>query len=630
MTFHQLAFKNVTRNKRTYAAYFFSSMFSVMVFFVYAIFAFHPSLSNENLGNYVSLGMRFAESIIYVFSFFFVLYSMSTFLKSRKKEFGIFVIHGTSNFQLKLLVFLENMMIGFGATVSGIIAGLIFAKALLLIGENAIGLVGRLPFYFPWQAIIFTFIAFLTLFLFISLFTATILRGNKLIDLFTGSAKPKPEPKASIWLSLLAAVLLITGYVIALLVRKEGVFFAMIPVTIIVSIGTYFLFTQLSVSIISALKHNKKLYRHKTNMIALSNLAYRMQDNARIFFIVTIVSTVAFASIGTLVGLRSMMIDSMTSEKPYAFTYSSKKNNGQEMKHISLIEHELNKEKLEYKKLKMPAKNETSLRTGNEVTLVKQSIFNQYARSENEETVLLKGNETIYLPYSKKGVEQFNKNEKIILKESNITLAPVKVITHSSFPLRRTSFNLLVVPDLIYNEIRNSKEKNYYFFDVNKWQETRAIGNTLLKQITPSSDQAYSFSSLAVDIGKTNEGMSLMLFVGLFIGAVFFVAAGSFLYFRLYSDLDDDIRQYNAITKLGLTEKELTKVITTQLALLFFVPIIVATIHGAIALTALQHMFEYSLIKESTLVLGSFFLIQVFYFLFMRTRYIHHVKRALM
>lgn len=33
MSFRQLAFKNVMRNKRTYAAYFLSSAFSVAVFF---------------------------------------------------------------------------------------------------------------------------------------------------------------------------------------------------------------------------------------------------------------------------------------------------------------------------------------------------------------------------------------------------------------------------------------------------------------------------------------------------------------------------------------------------------------------------------------------------------------------
>ena len=44
MTFRRFAFNNVVRNKRLYAAYFLSSMFTVMVFFTFAIFAFHPVL----------------------------------------------------------------------------------------------------------------------------------------------------------------------------------------------------------------------------------------------------------------------------------------------------------------------------------------------------------------------------------------------------------------------------------------------------------------------------------------------------------------------------------------------------------------------------------------------------------
>jgi putative ABC transport system permease protein len=55
-------------------------------------------------------------------------------------------------------------------------------------------------------------------------------------------------------------------------------------------------------------------------------------------------------------------------------------------------------------------------------------------------------------------------------------------------------------------------------------------------------------------------------------------------------------------------------------------PIAVATVHGAVALTALQHMFDYNLIKESAAVLGVFILIQVVYFLTVRSRYIRQVK----
>ena len=81
------------------------------------------------------------------------------------------------------------------------------------------------------------------------------------------------------------------------------------------------------------------------------------------------------------------------------------------------------------------------------------------------------------------------------------------------------------------------------------------------------------------------------------------------------------------IRKVGLTSRELSKVVTIRLALLFFVPIGVATLHGAVALTALGQMFEYSLFKENTIVLSIFVGIQVVYFLLIRSRYLKQLKR---
>jgi len=87
VNFPQFVYRNVTRNKRTYAAYFFSSAFSVLIFFVYALFIFHPGIKKGVTAITAVELMKAAEMIMYVFSFLFVLYSVSTFLKSRKKEF---------------------------------------------------------------------------------------------------------------------------------------------------------------------------------------------------------------------------------------------------------------------------------------------------------------------------------------------------------------------------------------------------------------------------------------------------------------------------------------------------------------------------------------------------------------
>src|SRR5699024_7642046 len=112
MTFRGFPLNNVMRNICLYVAYFLSSMFTVIVFLTFANFAFHPVLSVNDLNGHAQKGMAVAGGIIYVFSFFFILYSMSSFLQSRKKEFGSLMIQGMSNRQIRWMVFLENMLIG--------------------------------------------------------------------------------------------------------------------------------------------------------------------------------------------------------------------------------------------------------------------------------------------------------------------------------------------------------------------------------------------------------------------------------------------------------------------------------------------------------------------------------------
>lgn len=92
MTFRQFAFNNVLRNKRLYAAYFLSSMFTVMVFFTFAMFTFHPAINGgagqSGMGLKALSGMYVSGGIIFVFSFFFILYSMSCFFNQGKKSSG--------------------------------------------------------------------------------------------------------------------------------------------------------------------------------------------------------------------------------------------------------------------------------------------------------------------------------------------------------------------------------------------------------------------------------------------------------------------------------------------------------------------------------------------------------------
>lgn len=629
MTFRQFAFRNVLRNKRLYIAYFLSSMFTVMVFFTFAIFAFHPAFSEGPVNKYALFGMAVAGGIIYVFSFFFILYSMSSFLQSRKKEFGLLITLGASDKQIRLMVFLENILIGFFATAGGILIGLVFAKSILLIAENILIIDESLDFYFPVLAIVLTFISFIFLFFCISVFVAFILRTNKLVDLIKGDKQAKGEPKASVSLSILAVILLITGYGTALYVKGASVVFMMIPVIIVVTLGTYVAFTQLSVYCIRLLKRNKSLFWRKTNMLLFADLSFRMKDNARTFFMVAIISTVAFSAIGSLYGFQSYLTKGIKEVNPYTYTYSPFLDESgevieQDMQQIDAI---LEKEKINADMESADlAFYDTSVEES-PVLIVKASDYNRFAALIDEKELHPEENKAIIIEQSDAVITGGQKASDILMTsrvqlENGQEIQPSNTV-ESAVGLGITGY--YVVNDSTYTELGTPVRTDF----TAAWNVPDGNENQVIEAGRKLEDQVkHKVFAVDYNLYEINKAYGPILFIGLFIGIVFFVSAGSFLYFRLFTDIDVEKRKFQSIAKIGLTQSELKKVVNRQIAILFFSPIVIALVHGAVALTALSRLFNYNLTAESALVLGSFAVIQVLYFLVVRFIYMKQVIRS--
>ncbi|SHN23350.1 ABC transporter permease [Gracilibacillus kekensis] len=628
MTFRQFALNNVLRNKRLYIAYFLSSMFTVMVFFTFAIFAFHPAFSEASFNQNALFGMAVAGGIIYVFSFFFVLYSMSSFLQSRKKEFGLLMMLGATNKQIRLMVFLENIIIGFIATVGGILIGLVFAKAILLIAENILIISESLNFYFPTLAIIVTFVSFIFLFFCISLFVSFILRTNKLTDLIKGDKQTKGEPKASIFLSIIAAILLIAGYATAIIVKGAAVIYAMIPVILVVTLGTYLLFTQLSVFIIRRLKSNKSIFWRKTNMLLFSDLSFRMKDNARTFFMVAIISTVAFSAIGALYGFQSYLTKGGKDMNLYTFTYLPWLDDSEEVieRDIRKINTVLQEENIDAQMGKMELNYFETSEKNNSVLIVRASDYNYFASLIKEKELDPEPNKAIVVEQSDAMLTQETKAseglmESSIVLEDGETLQPSHVV---STPVLSESAAYYVINDKAYEKLETPVRTDWSVV----WKAKEGQTDQVLEAGRKLNEQLqYKAYSVDYTLYEIEKAYGPILFIGLFIGIVFFVSAGSFLYFRLFTDLDEEKRKFLSIAKIGLTQLELKKVVNREIAILFFSPIVVALVHGAVALTALSHLFDYNLTVESTLVLGSFAVIQILYFIIVRYFYVKQVKR---
>ena len=68
---------------------------------------------------------------------------------------------GMTKYQLKRLIFFENIMIGIGAIIFGILSGMLFSGVLLFVAPMILKLDISLSYYIPMKAIVVTGIMFL-------------------------------------------------------------------------------------------------------------------------------------------------------------------------------------------------------------------------------------------------------------------------------------------------------------------------------------------------------------------------------------------------------------------------------------------------------------------------------------
>lgn len=624
MTLRQFAFRNVSRNIRTYAAFFLSSTFSVMIFFIYAVFIFHPAITNSGFNWSAVQAMTVAEYIVYVFSIFFVFYSVSAFLKSRKREFGVLIMLGMTYNQLRWIVFIESMVIGFASIVGGLAAGMLFAKLFMMIGADLMQM-APLPSYMPSQAILLTLSAFVLLFLVISAFTAAFVRASKPIDLLKGSAKPKSEPKSSLFLSMAAFCLLLAGYIISFLVQGVSVVFALLPVTVLVIIGTYLLYTQLSVFVIRTLRSSRSVFLRKTNVLVLSDMAYRMKDNARMLFLVTIVSTVAICAMGGLMGFLETIHKQISDAYPFAYTYSQTNGDaGQAAHQTEIIEQALQERGIRYNKLSVHIAN-FELIDGQSLNFIRLSEYNKLAKALDYPVLSLQGNEAAAIWTMKN--RPFPEHEWSV-KGASIILDVKQTVGKAVTP-SIVDEPLLIVQDGILDSFGKPRTDQFITaYDTDSADSTADTGEAIAELLRHAQTSDYWFASPAYLEEQMKRTYNLMLFVGLFVSCVFFVASGSFLYFRLFTDLNDDKMKYRSITKIGLTDKELERVATLQMGLLFFVPLAVAFIHSSVALYALHNLLHAPVVQSAITVCIVFLAAQILYFLLIRARYVKHLKQS--
>lgn len=624
MNIIEFAIKNVYRNIKAYFAYFISSTISAALLFSFTMIIFHPSFQVVQLPDYLNKTLNMTIVIAYLFLCFFVFYSVSVFLKSRYKEFGILYIMGASKKQIQKMICVENIIISSVSGVTGVIIGVVFSKILLAASGKLLGF-QAMEFYFPIQSTIITLIAFVMIGIIISIFCSFIIKEDMILKLLKGTKKPKTEPKTSVFLAGICVILLTTGYYLAITAMEETIPNRIIPVTVMVIVATYLLFSELSVFIIRLIKNNRNFYMNRITVLWVSNLLYRIKDNTRIFFLITITSAIALTSIGGVYAYwrdKETQVNNMFPES--FFLYDTYNNKNEVDSKIDFIEKSLKNSSMDYGKVSNEVKFTFPTDGSDELVLITEDTYKNLSKILYLDTISFNENETISIEYI--GKDERNKDRENI-KFNNLDLNVIKKNNRGILP--KIFKEVYVVKDDVYEKI-NGNTSYFGAFNVKNYKETLDICKNYSNEFISEEGNKYSNNFLKAQMLESVKiGYGVLLFSTIFIGLIFFITTGSFLYNKCYMDIIEDKKKYKQLNKIGLTFREIKGILNIEIGVLFLLPYIVAVVHFFFAISALKYAFGIPITTVVFQVIGIMLLVQIVYFLIIRKNYLLEVKKEL-
>ncbi|MEW4148765.1 ABC transporter permease [Bacillus thuringiensis] len=639
MNFRQLALNNVKGNWRNYKAFLISSCLSIVVFFMYASFIYHPDVVSGNISmrKMITKGLESMNYIVVIFSALFILYANSTFLRARKKEFGLLTLIGGTKSQLGRMIILEQLMLGSIAIVVGIGAGMLCSKLFFQALSVLLKIDKTLPLVWNSKAFLITAGVYFILFLILSLFSVWTVGRLQIIDLLREARKQKVEPFAFTWLCVVGIGCIIAAYVLSFQVTFLNFLILFLPVVGLTIGGTYLLFTQGSTVVLKALQKRKQSFYTYPNMFVLSNLIYKMKDNARFLFVISIITAVVSSAVGTLYVYFEDMSYKTVVKTPHAISYEEKGLNTHNLINEEKVQQLVKRHGFEDARkvtyVKLPATQKITLfNSEHEVpmTIISEKEYNAEVREQKREQVTevhnAPGSATMVM------VDMANELMKIDrTKPYEFTINGQKQSVQLNSPTSFSVFNdseYLVVNDQDFEKyaklVPDEEKTKYYGYYIEDWKSTEDLVLDLKNEIAPEKQGELRNSVFAYK--DIREGGAITMFIGFFVAVLFFFFACSMTYFKWFNDKEQDRIQFKSLKRIGMTDKEIRKIAIRQMGVIFFIPILIGSIHSGFALHTLGKMLYINLWKSGALVIGAYILASAIYFMIAQRGYLKHVK----
>ena len=609
-------------NRRFYLPYILTVIGTAAAFYIMAAIVSDPGSKELAAGTsngpmYVSMFMTLGMFVLGLFSCIFLLYTNSFLMKRRQKELGLYSVLGMSKTNIAGIMVFEALYIALIGIGGGIAVGILLTKLVSLALFRLMRL--PVPFGFSVQpiAIIIVVLFFAGLILLTLLANLAKVGRSRPVELLRGGNVGEKEPKANWFLTIVGVLFLGAGYAVAMLVDNPGMAVAVYFLAVFaVIIGTYCLFTSVSIAVLKALRRNKRYYYKAKHFISVSGMLYRMKRNAvglaNICILCTMVMVMVSGTLSLYLGSEEQVNTFCPADVVVETTYYASSTED----HV--YNEETGEETIEYhtpydaaamdawfedyfaahKLTPSSAKaveyyTFTAVDSEDHVSLVTAVTAVTYAQLTGEAAPELAPGEALaHVPSGYKfgdGLNFLDKDGNTLsiqfVGEAQLSSAQVELST-AILSQSEDDDIVLVVPDTaaLLELVAGQENGSYvwrgqYDFDASDEALAAMVDDYFAASSEGDGVDAGYYDVLRIDLRSEAEqevyGLSGgFLFLGVFLGIVFLMATVLIIYYKHNA-------RFEIMRKVGLSEREARRAIRSQILTVFFMPILVAAIHIA-------------------------------------------------
>ena len=587
--FPRLALVNLIRNSRYYGPYLLSCGALAAMYYILWFLTWNEVIQTVRGAAYLQSMMFIGCFVVALFSAVLLLYANSFVMKRRQKELGLYNILGLEKHHIAALCVWETLLCA-AVIPGGIAAGILLSKLILLLLLKLVQIPVQFGFSVSIKGMGETAALLGVLFLLALLWNLLRLGRSRPIELLHSDSAGEREPKTKRLLAVLGLAALLGGYAIALTTRNPvNALMLFFVAVILVMLGTYCLFTAGSIALLKRLRANKGFYYQTRHFTAVSGLLYRMKQNAVGLANICILTCMVLVTVSGTLCLYLGAEKSLDGKYPNDILVTQTLEDGvdptatldlvrQTVEDVGRQVTDLRYEQSASFHAKYSGNTLlTDLSQNGLLTEVTVLTAEEYSRLTGEAVAL---GENEVLAYAD---GDFQLPETFFYEYDE---APIRVKDRlNSFPAGDSAIVTnevtlgLVADGALAEQLMNMDLTRRTFRIHLNADGTDSEKLACAKAILAVSDGEYGVASRQEMAEEFYAMYGGFLFLGIFLGLLFLLAAVLIIYYKQISEGYEDQRRYQIMQQVGMSRREVGASIRGQILLVFFLPLLAAGLH---------------------------------------------------